>query len=100
MNVFAAIAPEEDPRLKSAVTAKYGDGSHYVIAPGQFLVFAPGLTSKQVSDSLGAADGGVGRLMVLRVTDYAGWHTRDMWEWINTRISATTPPAKPETSGG
>jgi hypothetical protein len=92
MSVFAAIAPAADDRLKKAVEAKFGGaGNHYKVADGQYLVYAPNLTSHQVSVELGAPAGGVGYVMILRVTSYAGWHSRDMWEWISTHLEPKLP---------
>jgi hypothetical protein len=91
MSVFAAIAPTADARLEQAVLAKFGNENHYKVADGQFLVYAPNRTSQQVSTDLGAPGGGVGFVMVLRVTNYAGWHSRDMWEWISTRLESQPP---------
>jgi hypothetical protein len=98
MTVFAAIAPEFSQGLEDAVLAKFPDGNHYKVAPGQYLIFAPNVTTQQLSETIGATNGPLGRVMVLRVTNYAGWHARDMWEWISNHL--TPPTALPETSGG
>ena len=91
MAVFAVIAPEFDTRLKEAVEAKFPGDSHYDIAPGQYLVATRSLTSQQVSKLLEAPGGGIGRVLILRVTNHAGWHARDIWEWISTHLNP--PPA-------
>jgi hypothetical protein len=95
MTVFAAIAPEITGKLDAAVVAKYGVEDRYKIGPGRYLVHAPGQTSQQVSVALGASDGAVGHVLILRFTNYAGWYTRDIWEWISTRLDP--PPAHTET---
>jgi hypothetical protein len=95
MTVFAAIAPEVDGKLDAAIVEKYGDGDRYKIGPGRYLVHAPGQTSRQVSVTLGAAAGSIGHVLILQVTNYAGWHSRDIWEWISTRLKL--PPAPPES---
>jgi hypothetical protein len=87
MTAFAVIAPTADDRLGNAVTEHFGNGNNYTIAPGQYFVFAPKLTTDQVAETLGVRDGGVGRVLVMRVTTYAGWHKRGVWEWLNARLS-------------
>jgi hypothetical protein len=94
MTVFAAIAPEVDGKLDAAVIKKYGDRDRYKIGPGRYLVHAPGQTSRQVSVTLGAAAGDIGHVLILRVANYAGWHTRDIWDWISSR--SELPSASPE----
>jgi hypothetical protein len=97
MAVFALIAPSLDPRLEEAVKAHFAEGDYYKITPEQFLVAAPrGLTTQQVSDLLGVGGGNVGRVMVLRVLNYTGWHSKDMWEWITTHRSPPAPPSAQE----
>jgi hypothetical protein len=59
-----------------------------------YLEHAPGQTSRQVSVTLGAAAGDIGHMLILRVTDYAGWHSRDIWQWISARLEL--PSASPE----
>lgn len=97
MTVFAAISPSDNPKLAQAVAEKYGDGNHYALAPGQFLIFAPNITSNQLKGVLGIDKGDLGRVLILRVTNYSGWHSRDMWEWLSTHLAE--PPAT-EAPGG
>jgi hypothetical protein len=100
MTVFAAIAPEVTGKLDAVVVEKYGDGDRYKIGPGRYLVHAPGQTSQQVSVALGAADGGIGHVLILRVTNYAGWHSRDIWEWISTRLEPSHAHVEPPDTDG
>jgi hypothetical protein len=104
MTVFAAIAPTADPRLDAAIKDKFAAGNYYLLAPGQYLVYAPNFTTQKISDLLEAPLDKVGRVMILRVTDYAGWHSRDMWEWVSSHItqsviSAPLPPTSEKSSG-
>jgi hypothetical protein len=93
MPTFAVIAPGLDPRLEEAIKANFGEADYYKINPQQFIVYSRNLTTQGVSDALGAAGGNVGRVMVLFVTNFAGWHARDLWEWI-TRHQNSTPPSE------
>ncbi len=92
MAVFAVIAPSLDPRLEESVKAKFPEGDFYKISPQQFMVFSPTSTTQQISETISAPGGNVGRVLIMRLTTYAGWHTKDLWEWIGTHM---TPPAQP-----
>jgi hypothetical protein len=100
MTVFAAVAPVEDARLEAAVKAKFEEGSYYKITPSQFLIYSPTLTTQQVSERLGAPNDGVGRVMIVPFTNYAGWHSREMWEWIASHIAPPTLLTPPDAPGG
>ena len=93
MTVFAIIAASPNaPALERAITERFPSGSRYVIAPGQYLVDAPGITSRQLSESLGIANGSLAqRILVLPVTGYDGWHNRDLWEWLSSHLDSSRP---------
>lgn len=92
MAVFAVIAPELNPKLEEAIKREFLEDRFYKIAPTQFLVSGDRLTTQQVSTKLGAPGGGIGRVMIVRFSSYAGWHSKDMWEWIGAQF---TPPPLP-----
>jgi hypothetical protein len=95
MTVFAVIAPAHDSKLEDAVRGKFSEGDFYKIAPGQFFVYAPTLTTRQVSEKLSISSGILGgRAMVLRITTYAGWHSKDMWEWIAAKLASASPSSE------
>ncbi len=94
MAVFAVIAPEPDPRLEEAVTREF-EGRYFRIAPTQFLLSAPRATTSQVADRLGASAGKVGRVLILRLGNFTGWHGSDLWEWIAAQNVAPTSPMEP-----
>jgi hypothetical protein len=97
MSVLAVIAPQADDRLAAAIEANFGNGNHFVLGPGQYVVYTPNLTTQQVSQVLGAPGGSVGRVAIFRITNYAGWHVRDLWEWIAGHLAPASLP--PETQG-
>ncbi len=94
MAVFAAISPELDPRLEKAVEKEF-EGRFYKIAPTQFLISGHRITTNQVAEKLGASWGGVGRVLIARLVNYTGWHSRDMWEWIAAQSAPVAPPPPP-----
>lgn len=99
MAVFAVIAPELDPRLEEAVKGAF-EGRYYKITPTQFLISGHRITTNQVAEKLGGAGGKVGRVLITRLVNYTGWHSRDMWEWIAAQNAAPAPPGDPEEPAG
>ena len=91
MTVFAIIAGSPNaPALDRVVAERFATGNRYAIAPGQYLVDAPGVTSRQLSESLGIASGSLAQhILVLPVTGYDGWHNRDMWEWLSSHLGSS-----------
>ena len=90
MLVYAVIAPGPSPQLALAVKRAFPD-NHFEIAQGQFLVADEAATTKEVGDRLNEPQGGVGRFFVTPVSNYSGWHSRDLWEWIAARQAAGSP---------
>ncbi len=90
MSVFLVLAPEPEPRLDVAVKASFPD-NYFVIAAGQYLVADDKLTTPEISEKLGAPSGGVGRVLIIPVQNYTGWHNKDLWEWIVSRSSVAPP---------
>ena len=93
MPLFAVLAPSDDARLIGAISRAF-ENRFYKIAPGQFLISAR-LTTREVSATLGVPDGTVGRAIVIRASNYTGWHAQDMWEWISSQ-AAEHPSDLPE----
>jgi hypothetical protein len=91
VTVFAIIAGSPDaPALDRRIIARFTVGNRYAIAPGQYLVDAPGLTSRQLSEDLGITNGSLGlHILVLPVTGYEGWHNREMWEWLSSHLGSS-----------
>jgi hypothetical protein len=95
MTVFAVIAPADDPKLEEAIKEKFAQGDFYKIAPGQFFVYAPTLTTQKTSERLGITGGVLGSFaIVLRLTTYAGWHSKDMWEWVAAKLASAAPSSE------
>jgi hypothetical protein len=87
MAIFAVIAPGDAPELKAAITEHFPD-RFYEIAPGQFFISVRKLTTAQVSDKLGLPKGQLGRGMVLHITNWNGWHSKNVWEWLAVQNKA------------
>jgi hypothetical protein len=92
MTIYAAISPGDNEPLGAVVAEKFPDG-WFKIAPGQYLISTAKLTTAQVSERLGIPGGSLGRVIIMHIVNYTGWHSKDMWEWLSAQ---TKPPANPE----
>jgi hypothetical protein len=94
MTIFAVIAPGDSPELKASIAEQYSD-NYYEVAPGQFLISARKTTTAQVSEKIGLPKGQLGRAMVLHVTNWNGWHSKNVWEWLTAQNKADIPEVDP-----
>ncbi|MEP9370608.1 hypothetical protein [Mesorhizobium sp. KR1-2] len=79
MSVYAVLFPPANDRMKPAVEAAFE--RRFEVAAGQILVAVEGLTTEQVAQKVGP-DGANGQYMVMPVTNYWGWHDKNLWEWL------------------
>ena len=84
MAIFAVMSPGTNPALGIAVARHFSE-NFYVVAQGQYLVAAQNLTTKEITERLGATSGELGQVIVLASSSYYGWHTKDVWEWIQVK---------------
>lgn len=61
-------------------------GQNYRLGEHGYLVAAEG-TAREVSDKLGLSEGKTQSAMVAAVFDYYGWGDRNLWAWIESRMS-------------
>jgi hypothetical protein len=81
MAIYAAITTPDNELLGPAVEAQFPE-SNFMVADGQYLISTPRLTTNQVSQRLGVPGGALGKVIVMHVANYTGWHSKDMWEWL------------------
>jgi hypothetical protein len=91
MAIYAIIASEDAPTLEAAIEKQFPD-QFYKVADGQFMLATDDTTNKVV-EKLGTKGGKHGSILVLRVTNYNGWHNNDLWEWLATKSSRTSTPS-------
>jgi hypothetical protein len=96
MTVFAVIAPEFNEQLDKAVKSVFAD-HYYQITPGQYLVSAERASTSQIVDRLGVVGGELGRVLIMRMGTFNGWHAKDMWDWIAAQLPSlpTLPSDNP-----
>ncbi|MBI1418780.1 MAG: hypothetical protein GC146_16310 [Limimaricola sp.] len=88
MQIYFLASETDRPDLGVAIAVKFGERNCRTVAPGQWLVAAD-VTPKELSDRLNASDGNFGKLIILLVTSYFGWHDKDMWDWLSLKKSET-----------
>ena len=95
MALFLAVSPEENEALTAAVEQVYPT-SNFKVGPGQYFISAVRTTTTQVSERLGLPGGGRGRVLVVHVLNYTGWHSKNLWEWLAVQSAVPEPPPAPD----
>ena len=87
MPVFAVIASNDGPGLRLAITTKISSSDHHQVDDNTWFVSAPSgiVTPKELSDFLGISSGSVGRVLLIHVTSYFGFHRRETWDWLSIK---------------
>ena len=85
MIVFAVLAPEEDPRLATAISSHFKD-NFLKLGPGLWFVAGDG-TSVDVSNILGISTGDTGSVIVVSINSYYGRASTNTWEWLKVKMS-------------
>jgi hypothetical protein len=90
MPLYALISPADNPALEKAVAEKFKD-RFFKIAPGQFVISTETTTTTQnVYEQMGIKGGGLGSVLVLPITNYSGWHSQNLWEWLAAQSKPPT----------
>ncbi|MDL5383423.1 hypothetical protein ACTG2N_07565 [Aeromonas hydrophila] len=83
MAVFAVLASGDPAMLESFIEQKLAPiDYHRVDDRTWFVNNANVVTPKEMSDFLDVSTGGAGRVLVLYVTTYYGYHSKDAWDWL------------------
>ncbi len=86
MQLYFIASDSDRPDLDKAITARFGENSRRV-SSCQWLISAD-MTPKDTLDAIGASSGNFGKVIILLVTSYFGWHDKDMWDWIVLKRAA------------
>ena len=83
MAVFAVLASGDPAMLESFIAAKLMPIDYHKVDERTWFVHnANVVTPKEMSDFLNISTGDAGRVLVLNVTSYYGFHSRDAWDWL------------------
>jgi hypothetical protein len=84
MSVYAILGGRNSEELGRRIAARF-PAEHYKAFPAAWFISAP-LTTKEVSAALELPDGVSGAHgVVIPVTNYAGWASAGLWEWLRSR---------------
>lgn len=86
MQVFLVLAETDRADLDDRIRKEFGDNSKRITS-GQWLVAAND-TPQGVSKRIGIEHGSFGRVMVTIVSQYWGWHDKEIWSWIELKGAA------------
>ncbi|WP_119390960.1 hypothetical protein [Taklimakanibacter lacteus] len=84
MTIFAVIGPPDNTALKSRVEAAFTRFLEF--APNQFVVSETGITATQAGEKIGT-DNVAGLFVVFPVSNYFGYHKKELWEWMKVNSS-------------
>jgi hypothetical protein len=86
--LFAILGQSNLEKISHVLRETYPT-EHYPLAHGQWLLAAPGKTTKEISEQLGfSADPSIASAIVIAFTNYYGRANPQIWEWIATRLAA------------
>ncbi|QSZ59137.1 hypothetical protein [Rhizobium sp. ZX09] len=86
MQIFLVLAETDRADFDEKIRREFGDNSKRITS-GQWLVAAND-TPQGVSTRLGIGNGAFGRVMIAIVTQYWGWHDKEIWSWIGLKGAA------------
>lgn len=87
MAVFAVLASSSSSALDDAILKLIASQDHYRVDDHTWFVNAPQqiVTPKELSDFLGISGGAAGRVLVLHITAYYGYHAKEAWDWLSVK---------------
>lgn len=80
MSIFVIFRVANTASLEAEL-AKVFPSDHLPLGGGEYLVSATG-SAKEVSDRLGISDGSTGAAIVMKMMNYFGRASTDIWDWI------------------
>jgi hypothetical protein len=87
MTIFAVMAQNNnDAALGAAVVGAFPQ--NYVVGPGQWLISVADINPQEVATRLGAEQGARGKVLVVTVSNYWGFHDTNLWAWLKAQTSS------------
>jgi len=87
MFVFSVICLQPNTALDENVEKIY-PGNHLRISPTVWFVADSGVTTQDVCAKLDVKSGGLSGIIVLKVETFNGFAPRNIWEWLQVKVSA------------
>jgi hypothetical protein len=86
--LFVVLGQTNTPVIDEAIRTHFPNES-YALHPGQWLISAPGKTTKEISDQLGISmHPFIGSAIIMSVGNYFGVAAPQIWEWIGAKVGA------------
>lgn len=87
MAVFAVIASSNPEQMSALIAEKIPPQDYHQIDDKSWFVSSPEgvVTPKELSDFLGISKGDAGRVIILHVSSYYGFHNRNTWDWLSVK---------------
>ena len=86
MATYVILLDEPNEVAEQAIKAQFPH-DHYQLSDKNWLVSGLG-TTKEISDRLGVSKGEAGKVVILAVNGYFGWHQASVWEWLKVKSEA------------
>lgn len=84
MTIFAIIASKKSNELTVAMEREF-EGNFFEFTPGQFVLYDADSTTSEIKKKLDLSGGALGQVVVFATVGSAGWHRKDLWEWLALR---------------
>ena len=82
MPVFLVLSEEDKPELATAIQEKFKD-KWYALKPASQWLLDAEKTTTEVMEELDLGGGEkYGGVAVFLVTNWAGYHNKNLWEWL------------------
>lgn len=80
MSVYLIAATQDKPELAAAI-ARVFPNDYMTLSGSQWAVSA-NVTANAIGASLDANEGRYGRFIIVPLSNYWGWHDKELWNWI------------------
>jgi hypothetical protein len=87
--LFAIFATSKPDAMRQKLESSQSDFPFLFknVSTDSWLIIAPNaITTKELSDSFGITDGTISPAVVVRVENYFGRASSDIWEWIGAKM--------------
>lgn len=83
MAIFAVVGSDQPEKLEAIIKEKFPD-QYCNIGIGQWFIYTEKMTTQEAAEAIGI-DGNQGKLIVIPVSNYWGFHFNNTWEWLEKR---------------
>lgn len=87
VGVFVIVASDDEAKVRDNITNRLQAENYYQLDNKTWFVSSPDgvVTPKDMSDYLTISGGAAGRVLVMNITTYYGYHRKDAWDWLTIK---------------